>query len=130
VWPVVFSSAPGKSSGATNVAQETRAKSLLRTVVGGGRTLFASRHSFAHVSPALLSARSYKVRVVGPNRAAPSGAVSMRATPGVLTVATPADAKRCVFARDEPAKSSTLFVTVSTANCRASAAPARGWSTR
>ena len=131
VWPVAFSNnSPASTVGATSAAREARATSLLRTVVGGGRTLFAPRHSFAKTSPASLSARSRKVPVVGPGTSARLGQVSMRATTGALILASPADAQRCVFARDEPSKSSTMFVTVSTATCRASSAPARGWPKR
>jgi hypothetical protein len=58
------------------------------------------------------------------------GQVSMRVTSAaVLTLATPADPQRCVFARDEPRTSTTRFATVRTADCRAAAAPAKGWST-
>jgi hypothetical protein len=128
-WPVVFSG--DTPSAATNAADQARATGLLRTVVGGGRTLFAPRHSFAQVSPSALRARSHNVPVVAAAARARAGEVSMRVTsPGVLTLATPADTKRCVFARDEPAKSGTQFVTIRTADCRAASAPTQGWSPR
>jgi hypothetical protein len=128
-WPVAFggSTTPASSS----ATQYARATGLLRTVVGGGRTLFASQHSFAGVSPAQLSAHSYKVPVVAATKNARVGQVSMQVTnAAVLTLATPADAQRCVFARDEPRASGTRFAIVRTADCRAAAAPAKGWSTR
>jgi hypothetical protein len=129
VWPVVFRADP--APGASSTAQYARATGILHTVVGGGRVLFATHRSFAHISPAQLSARSYKVPVVPATTRARVGEVSMRVTAAaVLTLATPADAQRCVFARDEPAAAGTRFVTVPTADCRAAAAPAKGWSTR
>jgi hypothetical protein len=128
-WPVVFDGGPAPA--ASNVSAPARATSLLRTVVGGGRTLFASGHSFARVSPSALSARSFKVPIVASTQVARAGQVSMRITSAsTLTLATPADGQRCVFARDEPAKAGTRFVTVRTADCRAAAAPATGWSSR
>jgi hypothetical protein len=128
-WPVVFGG--DTPSAATSAADQARATGVLRTVVGGGRTLFAPRHSFAQVSPSALSARSHDVPVVAATARARTGEVSMRVTsPGVLTLATPADTKRCVFARDEPATSGTQFVTIPTADCRAASAPAQGWSPR
>ena len=48
----------------------------------------------------------------------------------VLVLATPADSKHCVFARDEPAHARTLFATVKTGDCRAAVAPAQGWTAR
>ena len=128
-WPVVFSA--DTPSAATSAADQARATSLLRAVVSGGRTLFAPRHSFAQVSPSALRAGSHNVPVVAAAARARPGEVSMRVTsPGVLTLATPADTKRCVFARDEPAKSGTQFVTIRTVDCRAASAPTQGWSRR
>jgi hypothetical protein len=125
--PVVFGG--DTPSAATSAADQAHATRVLRTVVSGGRTLFAPRHSFAQVSPSALRARSHGVPVVAATARARAGEVSMRVTsPGVLTLATPADTKRCVFARDEPAKSATQFVTIRTADCRAASAPAQGWS--
>jgi hypothetical protein len=129
VRPVVFGADAAPT--ASSAAQQARATSLLRTVVGGGRTLFAPKHSFARVSASALSAHSYKVPVVSSDRIARAGQVSMRVTSAaVLTLATPADARRCVFARDEPRASKTQFAIVPTAECRAAAAPAKGWSPR
>ena len=131
VWPVVFSTKSNASFAPSSAAQEKVATAVLRTVVGGGRTLYAPHQSFARVTPAALSASAYRVPVVGPDTATRSGTVSMRVTSAkVLTLATPADAERCVFARDEPAGAGTRFVTVRTGTCRASAAPARGWAKR
>jgi hypothetical protein len=128
VWPVVFRS--DATPAASSAAQYARATALLRTVAGGGRTLFAPNRSFAGVSPAQLSARSYKVAIVASTTRARVGQVSMRVTSAtVMTLATPADAQRCVFARDEPLASGTRFVTVRTADCRAAQAPAAGWNT-
>lgn len=128
-WPVVFHS--DAATAPTDVAQEARATNLLRTVSGAGRTLFAAHHTYAKLSRTALSAGSYNVRVVASTVRARLGEVSMRVTnSAVLTLATPADAQRCVFARDEPAKSAAQFATIRTADCRADAAPARGWSTR
>ena len=125
VWPTVFGS--GTSPAAASAAQQGRATDLLRTVVGGGTILFAPHHSFTSVSPSALSARSHHVPVVGSATTARVGQVSMRATSGVLTLASPADTRTCVFARDEPQKSETLFVTVRTTDCRAVSTPAGGW---
>jgi hypothetical protein len=125
VWPTVFGS--GTTPAAASAAQQARATDLLRTGVGGGAILFAQHHSFTSVSPSALSARSHHVSVVASATNARVGQVSMRATSGVLTLASPADARTCVFARDEPQKSETLFVTVRTSDCRAVSAPARGW---
>jgi len=129
VWPVVFHT--DTTPAAASTAQYARATGLLRTVVGGGRTLFATHQSFGHMSAAQLSARSYKVPVVSAATPARVGQVSMRVTSAaVLTLATPADAQRCVFARDEPRAAGTRFVTVRTTDCRAAAAPTKGWSAR
>jgi hypothetical protein len=131
VWPVVFSTQSNASFAPSSAAQEKVAVAVLRTVVGGGRMLYAQRQSFARVTPATLSASAYRVPVVAANTKARSGTVSMGVTSAkVLTLATPADAKRCVFARDEPAGAGTRFVTVRTGTCRASAAPAQGWAKR
>jgi hypothetical protein len=129
VWPVVFSS--GTSPPSTAQQEQARATSLLRTVVGGARTLFAPRRSFTQLSPSALRARSRDTPIVASATKARAGEVSMRVTSAaVLTLATPADAQRCVFARDEPEKARTQFVTVRTAECRAASAPATGWSSR
>jgi hypothetical protein len=131
VWPVLFRSSPTSSAPTTGAAREAVATDLLRTVIGGGRALFATHHSFAAATAATLSSLSYRVPVVASTSPARSGAVSMRVDSArEITLATPADANRCVFARDEPAQSVTQFVTVSTAVCRASAAPVTGWSSR
>jgi hypothetical protein len=59
------------------------------------------------------------------------GTVSMRVNnANEITLATPADSDRCVFARDEPATAATRFATVDTHTCKASAAPAAGWTSR
>ncbi len=131
VWQVVFSSDSPPAASSTAQQQHERATSLLRTVVGGGRTLFAPHRSFTRVSPSALRARSHNTPIVAPATKAHTGEVSMRVTSAsVLTLATPADAQRCVFARDEPKRTGTEFVTVRTADCRAASAPARGWSSR
>ena len=134
-WPVVFdhTSAPDASaeSVASSAGAQARSISLLRTVVGGGRALYATGHSFARVSPSALSARSHKVPIVAATQVARVGQVSMRVTgASVLILATPASARRCVFARDAPGSTGTRVVTLLTAECRAAAAPAKGWSTR
>jgi hypothetical protein len=136
VWPVVFRT--NTSSAPSNVAADARASALLRTVAGGGRTFFASHRSFTGLSPAELSGRSYHVAVVASTTAARLRQVSMAVTNATtLTLATPAASDRCVFARDAPTQSTGQstrelagieFVTVRTTDCRASAAPARGWS--
>jgi len=129
LWPVVFGAAPTRS--ASSATAYARATSLMRTVVGDGRTLFATHHSFAGVSPAQLSARSYPIPILSSTTRARVGEVSMRVTSAsVLTLASPADAQRCVFARDAPLASGTRFATVGTSDCRAAAAPAQGWSTQ
>jgi hypothetical protein len=131
VWPVVFGSDTPSSASSTAQQEQLRATSLLRTVVGGARTLFAPRHSFAQVSPSALRARSHNVPIVASATKARVGVVSMRVTSAaVLTLATPADARRCVFARDEPGRAATQFVTVRTVDCRAASAPAEGWRPR
>ncbi len=132
VWPVVFhSDSPSASPAQKSAAQEAVATDLLRTVVGGSRVLFAAGHSFAHVTAANVSASSYHVPVVAATKVATAGTVSMRVNSATdITFASPADANRCVFARDEPARSRTRFVTVRTSDCRAGAAPAQGWITR
>ena len=126
VWPVVFGA--GSASPASSAVADARASGLLRTVVGGGRTLFTPHRSFAGLTPAQLSAYSYHVPVVASTVVARVGAVSMSVTSATtLTLATAATADRCVFARDEPATPDTQFVTVATRDCRAAAAPAKGW---
>ncbi len=129
VRPVVFK-AGGRSPSST-AAQEAVATDLLRTIVGGGRALWAPKHSFAKVTPATLSAFSYRVPVVAATKPAGMGQVSMRVVRAdELIVATPADGHRCVFARDEPGASTTRFVTTQTTVCRANAAPVQGWTAR
>jgi hypothetical protein len=130
-WPVVFSTDNHPNIAPSSAAQELVATGVLRTVVGGGRSLYAPRNSFAQVTPTVLSAYSYRVPVVGPKTVAHIGTVSLQVnSPAVLTLATPVQGGRCVFARDEPTKARTLFLTVRTASCRASAAPTRGWKRR
>ena len=131
LWPVVFKSDTRPAASSTAQQEQARATNLLRTVVGGARTLFAPRRSFTEVSPAALRARSRDTPIVASATKARAGEVSIRVTSAaVLTLATPADAQRCVFARDEPEKARTQFVTVRTAECRAASAPATGWSSR
>jgi len=127
LWPVVFGS-DGPSASRRAQQEQVRATTLLTTVVGGARTLFATRHTFAEVSPSELRARSHNVPIVAWTTNARPGVVSMRGTTTLLTLATPADAKHCVFARDEPGKSGVQFVTLPTAACRAASAPDAGWS--
>ena len=128
VLPAVFGS--GTTSATASAAQQLRATRLLRTVIGGGAILFAQHHSFADASPSALSARSQHVPVVGGTTDARAGVVSVRVTGNVLTLASPANARSCVFARDEPENSETVFVTVRTTACRAASAPAGGWHAR
>jgi hypothetical protein len=131
VWPVLFRSGASTSSTSVRAAREAVATDLLLTVVGGGRSLWSPHHSFAGVAPATLSNFSYAVPVVAATTTARLGAVSMRVNDAnEITLATPADTGRCVFARDEPATTGTRFVTVDTHTCRASAAPAAGWASR
>lgn len=125
VLPAVFSS--GTTSATASASQQLRATGLLRTVIGGAAILFTQHHSFANVSPSALGARSQHIPVVGATTDARAGAVSMRVTGNVLTLASPANARNCVFARDEPENSETLFVTVRTSDCRAASPPAGGW---
>jgi len=97
VWPVLFRSNSSPKISKSS-AQEAVATDLLRTVVGGGRGLFATRHSFANMLPSTLSARSFHIPVVASTKVAPTGAVSMRIDgPSRMTLATPADFERCVF---------------------------------
>ncbi len=57
------------STGATSVAQAAHATALLRTVVGGGRSLYAAAPIVRRrVTAASLSAYSYRVPVVGPTQ--------------------------------------------------------------
>jgi hypothetical protein len=131
VWPVVFTSGGTVALAPPPAFNEQRATDLLRTVLGGARHAYAANHGYASLSPASLSARAYNVPVVGSSAVAGGGAVSLRVDDAaVLTLASPADARRCVFARDDAAHDSTVFVTVSTSNCRAAAAPDTGWRTR
>ncbi len=127
VWPVLFTS-PSKPAAAASTGSTARATALLRTVAGGGKVLFTTHRSFAGVAPATLSGHSDRVPVVAATTTAVVGTVSMRvAGTQELVLATPSDARHCVFARSYPAKSLTQFVTVATAQCRASAAPVSGW---
>jgi hypothetical protein len=131
VWPVLFRSDASTSSTSVRAAREAVATDLLRTVVGGGRSLWSPHHSFAGIAPATLSNFSFAVPVVAATTNARLGAVSMRVNnTNEITFATPADSDRCVFARDEPATAGTRFVTVDTHTCRARAAPAAGWTSR
>jgi hypothetical protein len=126
VRPVLFTGSPPSTAPASGTTSAARATALLRTVLGGGRALLAARHSYANVSPALLSARSYDVPVVAGTTSARVGEVSMRVTgTATLTLATPVDSGRCAFARD--GGSGTRFAIVASANCGAIAAPAEGW---
>ena len=93
--------------------------------------MYAPGHTYPEVTPDALSSFSYNVPIVGSRAIATPGHVSMRLNSAqVLTLATPADAERCVFARDEPAKGKTRFATVRTTDCRAISAPTKGWHTR
>ncbi len=131
VWPVLFRSNSTKSSSSVPAAREAVATDLLRTVVGGGRSLWSAHHSFAGIAPATLSKISYAVPVVTAKTDARLGVVSMHVTSAnEMTLATPADSDQCVFARDEPTTAGTRFATVRTPRCRASAAPATGWTSR
>jgi hypothetical protein len=125
VRPVVFAGSPSTAPAARTTA-DARATALLRTVLGGGHSLLATRHTYANVSPSMLSARSYDVPVVAGTTSARVGEVSMRVTRSVtLTLATAVDTGRCAFARD--GASGTQFAIVAMTNCRATGAPARGW---
>jgi hypothetical protein len=74
----------------------------------------------------MFSARSYDAPVVAGTTSARVGEVSMRVTGSAsVMLATPVEAGRCAFARD--GASGTQFAVVVMANCRAIAAPARGW---
>jgi hypothetical protein len=131
VWPVLFRSDASTSSTSVRAARDAVATDVLRTVVGGGRSLWSPHHSFVGIAPATLSNFSYAVPVVAATTNARPGAVSMRVNgANEITLATPADSDRCVFARDAPATTGTRFVTVDTHTCQASAAPAAGWTSR
>jgi hypothetical protein len=130
-WPVLFDHAGMPPIGAAPALNDARATTLLRTVVGKARETYAARHSYTSLTPAWLSARSYNVPVVDSPAVATPGAVSLRVDGAArLTLASPAGWHRCVFARDDAAHNRTEFATARTANCRASAAPATGWSAR
>jgi hypothetical protein len=110
---------------------QSRATDLLRSVVGSARGAYASDHAYTSLTPSSLSARTHGVPVVGPSTVAHGGTVSMHVNAtAVVTFASPADARRCVFARDNAARNSTVFITVSTSDCRAAAAPDAGWRAR
>ncbi|MDQ1385176.1 MAG: hypothetical protein QOG65_2555 [Actinomycetota bacterium] len=126
VRPVLFAGSSPSTAPVAGTPADARAKALLRTALGGGRSLLAARHSYANITPSMLSARSYDVPVVAGSTSARVGEVSMRvAGSATLTLATAVDAGRCAFARDSA--SGTRFAIVATASCRAIAAPARGW---
>jgi hypothetical protein len=126
VRPVLFAGSLPSTAPLAGTTADARARALLRTGLGGGRSLLAVRHSYANITPSMLSARSYDVPVVAGSTSARVGEVSMRVTgSATLTLATAVDAGRCAFARDSA--SGTRFAIVATASCRAIAAPARGW---
>lgn len=126
VWPVLFDRT--SSPHTPGVSAQARAETLLRSVVRGGHTVFEAHHSFKGVSAATLSAHASGIPVVGNTNVTTLGRVSMSVTsPSELTLATPVDTHRCEYARSQPSKSLTQFVTVANAQCRAGAAPARGW---
>ncbi len=129
VWPVLFkSNASNTPFPAAAAARESIATKLLRTVSDGGRALYAPGHTYPEVTPSVLSSFSSNVPIVDAKTLATPGHVSMQLNSArMLTLATPVDAERCVFARDEPAKGKTQFVTVRSTNCRAIAAPTKGW---
>ena len=129
VWPVLFShDANHTAFPAAAAARESIATKLLRTVSSGGRELYAPGHTYPEVTPSALSSFSSNVPIVDAKTLATPGHVSMQLnSPRMLTLATPVDAQRCEFARDEPAKGKTQFATVATTNCRAIAAPTKGW---
>ena len=129
VWPVLFkSNANNTPFPAAAAAREAIATKLLRTVSDGGRALYAPGQAYPEVTPSALSSFSSNVPIVDAKTLATPGHVSMQLNSArMLTLATPVDAERCVFARDEPAKGKTQFVTVRSTNCRAIAAPIKGW---
>jgi hypothetical protein len=130
VWPIAFGGRTSPSASAVAL-NESRTTDLLRTVVTAARGAYATQHGYTGLSSESLSARVHDVPVVRAFAAASPGTVSLRVnTAGVLTLASPAGAHRCVFARDDAAHDITLFASVATSDCRASAAPASGWSTR
>jgi len=129
VWPVAFDNGGTTPLGAAPALNEARATDLLRTVAGGAHTVYAAQGSYSSLTASSLSAGAYNVPVVGPSEIAKSGSVSFRVDDAaVLTLASPADARHCVFARDDAAHARTLFATVATQDCRASSAPADGWT--
>jgi hypothetical protein len=130
IWPAAFGGGTSPRADASALNEE-RATHLLRTVVAAARSEYKSQHSYASLHPWTVSARAHSVPVVGPSTVARSGGVSLRVDDAkVVTLASPADRQRCVFARDDATRVSTVFVTVSTSDCRASAAPDDGWSAR
>jgi hypothetical protein len=132
VWPIAFGgrTSPPAAAAATAL-NESRTRDLLRTVVTAARGAYTAQHSYTGLSSESLGARAHDVPVVRAFAAASEGTVSLRVnTAGVLTLASPAGSQRCVFARDDAARDTTMFVAVTTSDCRASAAPATGWSAR
>jgi hypothetical protein len=130
VWPIAFGSRTSLPAAAAAL-NETRTKDLVRTVVTEARGAYDSQDSYTGLSSELLSARTHGVPVVTGSSLASAGEVSLRVNDSrVLTLASPAGERRCVFARDNAARDVTLFVTVVTSDCRASAAPMTGWSAR
>jgi hypothetical protein len=130
-WSAVVAHGAMPPIGAAPALSEARATTVLRTVVGGARDAYAEQHSYTYLTPAALSARAYDVPVVGSSAGATPGGVSLRVDNARrITLASPAGWHRCMFARDDAVPGRTEFVAVSTANCRASAAPATGWSAR
>jgi hypothetical protein len=135
VKPVLFT-ADAQTTGPTGAqiaaVAQTRAKKLLNTVLKDERALYAVHHTFAGVTVASLQKRTGATKVVGAKTGAHSGQVSLKVDSARrLTLATPADAHRCVFVRDEPgAKTATHYAVTAATVCRAATAPAKGWSTR
>jgi len=130
-WSAAFGRGAMPPIGAAPALSEARATTLLRTVVGGARGAYIAHHGYTSLTPVSLSARAYNIPVVGSHVVATPGTVSLRVDSSTaVTLASPAGWHRCVFAHDDAAHQGTVFVAVSTANCRASAAPATGWSAR
>ena len=130
VWPVLFSTdANGPSFAAANAAQETRRD---RPAPHRRRRRAHAVRARPDRSPSLTPSDAQLVLVPRSRSSVRDDGrdrrqVSMRVnSPKALTLATPADANRCVFARDEPAKGETQFVTVRTTDCRADRAPDQG----
>ena len=123
----------GGTSGLPGAAgmNESRATALLRSVVGSARGAYAANGTYTSLNPSSLDARTRNIPIVGQSTLARVGTVSIHVNAtSVVTFASPADAHRCVFARDNAARNSTVFITVSTSDCRASAAPDAGWRAR